>query len=144
MMNSVELLFSLRPKEKPEQLECLHSQNTPATPWLPMLLIHIWSLAFQIKTMMSKSIIRSLYTYSMWYNNQCYTRHTFSLGAISKPKMKNILCIKSDPYICWYSEVGQENYIQLSAVITRLKLTWCTLHYLIIIIVQTYLNTLNL
>ena len=37
---------------------------------------------------MSKSLIRSLCTYSMRYSNECYTRHTFSRGAISIPKIK--------------------------------------------------------
>ena len=34
------------------QLECLHSENTPAAPWLPILLIHIGS---QVKTRQSPS-----------------------------------------------------------------------------------------
>ena len=37
---------------KLEQLERLHSENTPAVPWLPILLIHIWS---QVKTKQSQS-----------------------------------------------------------------------------------------
>ena len=37
---------------KLEQLECLHSDNTPTTPWLPILLIHIRS---QVKTRQSQS-----------------------------------------------------------------------------------------
>ena len=39
-------------QKKPEQLERLCSEDTPATPWLPILLIHIGS---QVKTGQSKS-----------------------------------------------------------------------------------------
>ena len=37
---------------KPEQLERLRSENTPAAPWLPKLLIHIGP---QVKTRQSQS-----------------------------------------------------------------------------------------
>ena len=37
---------------KLEQLECLRSEITPATPWLPILVIHIRS---QVKTRQSQS-----------------------------------------------------------------------------------------
>ena len=39
---------------KLEQLECLRSEDTPATPWLPILLIHIGP---QVKTRHSQSYI---------------------------------------------------------------------------------------
>ena len=45
-------VVSFQPFCKLEQLECLRSQNTPATPWLPILLIHNRS---QFKTRWSQS-----------------------------------------------------------------------------------------
>ena len=41
-----------------EQLECLHSENTPVAPRLPILSIHIEPLSFHVKTTLRKGYSR--------------------------------------------------------------------------------------
>ena len=57
------------------QLGCLSSEDTPCCPWLPILLIHIWS---QVKTKQSQSYKFKEFAKSSIFSlkNKCYMRHT--------------------------------------------------------------------
>ena len=65
---------------KLEQLECLRSEDTPATPWLPILLIHIGP---QVKTRHSQSYIfidlPKLHIFEFWKKKPFHSIHLLKL-----------------------------------------------------------------